>query len=139
MTADYVSGYKEIEHTADISLRVWSKSLQELFILSVEGFNSILGIELLEKDINTTEQFLFTGIDLESCLVALLNECNFRVQQDSVNIQVKEITVNDTDLSGVFLSQKIKGYKKEVKAVTFHKLKIKKLSQGYSVTIVFDV
>ena len=139
MVADSASGYKEVEHTADISLKVWSTTIEELFVQAVEGFNSIVEINPNNENSGVMEDFSFQEYDLESMLVALLSECNYKIQQDLIFVVVKEISIANGILVGKFFKRKLESFKKEIKAVTYHNLKIQKSSQGYSVTIVFDV
>jgi len=139
MTPDKPNGFVEIEHTADISLRVWSTTLEDLFKLAVDGMNSIIEIKLDNNDPGKYQEFCIEDIDLESMLVSLLNEINYKIQQEFECAKIMEIIVENEKISGRLFLNGIISFRKEIKAVTYHNLKIDQSQKGYSVVIVFDV
>lgn len=139
MDVNKAQGFVEIEHTADLALRIWAPTLKDLYKLAVEGMNSLIKFTLNENASGNYEQFSFDGVDLESMLVALLNECNYKLQQDYLSSKITEICVENQKLTGTFFHQKIKSFDMEIKAVTYHNLKIMHSELGYVVDIVFDV
>lgn len=139
MTPDKPEGYLEIEHTADISLRIWATTHEDLFKLAVDGMNSIIDIDLDDTDPGNFQEFCIEDIDLESMLISLLNECNFNIQEENLCAKITELLIENQKISGMLNLKKIKSFRKEIKAVTYHNLKIKHSSKGYSVVIVFDV
>lgn len=139
MTPDKLNGYVEIEHTADISLKIWATTIADLFRLAVEGMNSIIEIDVDNNNPGTYLEFCIDDIDLESMLVSLLNECNYKIQQEHRCAKVTEIFVENEKIKGRLFLQEIISFHKEIKAVTYHNLKINQSTKGYSVVIVFDV
>lgn len=139
MTLDKPEGYLEIEHTADISLRIWASTLKDLFKLAVEGLNSIIEIDVDDTDPGNFQEFCIEDIDLESMLISLLNECNFKIQEDNLCAKITELLIEKEKISGRLCLKKIKSFRKEIKAVTYHNLKINHTKKGYSVVVVFDV
>lgn len=139
MTSDNAQGFVEIDHTADIALRVWATSLNDLFKLAVDGMNSIVEFVVDENVPAKYVEFCFEDIDLESMLVSLLNECNYMLQQEKTCSTITQIKVENEEICGKFFHQGIKCFRKEIKAVTYHNLRIDHTSTGYSVEIVFDV
>lgn len=139
MTPDKPNGFVEVEHTADISLRIWATTLEDLFRLAVDGMNSIIEIDVDNNDSGKYHEFCIEDIDLESMLVLLLNECNYRIQQEHICANVTDIYVENEKIDGKLFLQEIKSFHKEIKAVTYHNLKINHSKTGYSVVIVFDV
>jgi SHS2 domain-containing protein len=139
MTPNKPNGFVEIEHTADISLKVWSTTLEDLFKLAVDGMNSIIEINVDNSDPGKYQEFCIEDMDLESMLVSLLNEINYKIQQEFICTKVMEIIVEDEKISGRLFLNRIMSFRKEIKAVTYHNLKINHSQKGYSVVIVFDV
>lgn len=139
MTPDKPEGFVEIEHTADISLRIWATTLKDLFKLAVDGLNSIIEIDVDDTDPGKFKEFYIEDIDLESMLVSLLNECNYKIQDDNLCARITEIFIENEKISGRLFLKKIIGFRNEIKAVTYHNLKINHSNKGYSVVIVFDV
>lgn len=139
MTPDIPNGFVEIEHTADISLKVWSTTLEDLFKLAVDGMNSIIEIKVDNNDPGMYQEFYVEDIDLESMLVSLLNEVNYKIQHELKCAKIMKIIVENEKIEGRLFLNKIVGFRKEIKAVTYHNLKINHSQKGYSVVIVFDV
>ncbi len=139
MTPDMPNGFVEIEHTADISLKVWSTTLENLFKLAVEGMKNVIEINVNDNDPGKYQEFCIEDIDLESMLVSLLNEVNFKIQQELLNVKITELLLENEKISGKLFLQEIISFRKEIKAVTYHNLKINHSQKGYSVVIVFDV
>ncbi len=139
MTSDNAQGFVEIDHTADIALRVWATSLSDLFKLAVDGMNSIVEFVVDEYVPGKYEEFSIEYIDLESMLVSLLNDCNYKLQLEKICSTIAEIHVENEKISGKYFHQGIKSFRKEIKAVTYHNLSILHSRKGYSVEIVFDV
>lgn len=139
MKVNKAKGFIEVDHTADLAIKIWATTLNDLFKLAVEGMNSLTEFVVDENDPGQYEDFCIEDIDLESMLVSLLNECNYKIQQDHIQSEVLEIRVENKKISGVFFNQKIKSFDMEIKAVTYHNLKIKHSKTGYAVDIVFDV
>ena len=139
MTHKKASGYEEIGHTADLSLKVWATTLEDLFINALSGMYSMIDVSVSVDDQLEYQEFYFDGMDHESLLVSFLSECNFKLQYEKVYLDIKEIIVGTKSLMVKFSQLKINEFVKEIKAVTYHNLKIKHCSLGYSVVIVFDV
>ena len=139
MKVNKAKGFVEIDHTADLALRIWATTLNDLYKLAVEGMNSLMKFDVNENDPGEYEEFCIEDIDLESMLVSLLNEINYKIQLDLISSKITEIQVENEKITGVFFHQKIETFDTEIKAVTYHNLKIRHSGTGYSVDIVFDV
>lgn len=80
-----------------------------------------------------------SAVDTESLLVAFLTELLYLLERDReafdrIRIELKDGSL-EADLSGLpVISQK-----KEIKAVTYHNLRIDRSGERYETTIVFDV
>ena len=139
MTMERSSGFREVEHTADLCLLVWGESLDELFVEAIKGLYSISRVNLQESNFFEVEIFNFEENDLESLLIYVLSECNFLLQSDKKKLSIQSIKIENHSLEITCLLQKVDHFDREIKAVTYHNLKIMKSPNGYSVQIVFDV
>jgi|AutmiccommuBRH23_1029490.scaffolds.fasta_scaffold00768_29 SHS2 domain-containing protein len=139
MTHKKASGYEEIGHTADLSLKVWATTLEDLFINALSGMYSMIDVSVSADDQLELQELYFDEMDHESLLVSFLSECNFKLQNEKEYLDVHEIIVGTKSLMVKFSKFRINKFVKEIKAVTYHNLKIKNSSKGYSVVIVFDV
>jgi len=132
-----VSGYREIAHTADWALKVWSPDLPGLFREAAAGMYALMGVRF-GGQLPNPQSLELSAHDMESLLVAFLSELLYLVE-DGVGfpgIQVR--------LKGMILEASVKGSLivervKEIKAVTFHNLSIQRLKNHYETVIVFDV
>jgi len=135
--------YEQIDHTADIALRVYGKNLKELFANAAYGmFDTIADLEGLKG--STSIDVNLEAPSKEELLVSWLDELLY-------NFYTKGIIFFDFDIISVgekLLAAKAKGrhvhenknrLKTEIKAATYHDLKIKEAPDGLSVDIVFDV
>ena len=130
--------FEEIRHTADWSIRVWAEDLPALFSEAALGLLAISGIVLAEAPV-VKKEIEIRSPDPESLLVAFLSELIYFAEQE--NLAFDKIT---TDLKGDLLiahlaGAPIKEINKNIKAVTFHNLKIKESLSGVETEIVFDV
>ena len=77
--------------------------------------------------------------DVESLLVAFLSELLYYQEQQNLAFDVFDLRVAGEWLKVGMEGAKIATGEKAIKAVTYHNLKIKQTSEGFEVTIVFDV
>jgi len=141
--------YEIIEHTADVGLKVSGSNLKELFENAAKGMFSIISGDRftpktphtgLKRKIQIKKEF----DSFEELLVAWLSECLYVFNKEE--LLFRDFNILELDKSG--LIGEISGEKvdfsksmlqTEIKAVTFHNLKIEEDKYGFSCTIIFDV
>lgn len=133
-----IAGYEEKEHTADWELRIWGQNLSQLLTQAAVGMNSLMGIQLNEEPRIERSLKLFFA-DAEELLVTFLNELLFLIEMESQGFDQFELAINDRQLSARMFGAPIASLKKEIKAVTYHNLKVENTSLGLEACIVFDV
>lgn len=132
-----------VEHTADIGITVYGKTLEELFANLAYGmFAQITEIEKVNPKEKVEVQI--EGYDKESLLVNWLNELLYlSTIRRMFFSEFKLRKIRDNSLSAEIRGQKINPQKHslhlEIKAATYHNLKITKTEKGYQTTIIFDV
>ena len=137
--------FEFIEHTADFGIRVYGKTLPELFVNSAQALFSII-LEYkpqakIQKTIELEED------NLENLYVDWMNELisqffadKFLPAQYSVNIESKpESSILKADIKGESFNPYEREINKEIKAATYHNLKVEKTDQGYAAEVIFDV
>lgn len=134
-----LSGFEEIEHTADLSLKVWAPSIEELFKNAVNGLNQISKVIIVPGEDAIRKELNFVGIDSEDLLVSLLSEINYLLQTDHLSTEINKILFQPGKLTAEVILKRTTGYEKEVKAVTYHNLKIIQNDNSFSTVIVFDI
>jgi SHS2 domain-containing protein len=134
-----ISGFKELEHTADWALKVWAPELSTLFVEAVRGMNILGGIEL-KKGSRISRSFSLESDSVESLLVMFLEEILFYGEDEGVGFDEYEIIIaKEYHLKADIHGGTIGKQQKEIKAVTFHNLNVAETESGYEVVIVFDV
>lgn len=138
MTVTIQSGYEEIEHTADWSLRVWAPDLPGLLEQAARGMLALCGIQLAAGK-RIQRQITVEAGDAEGLLVNFLAELLHILDQEALAFDVYLLTISENtavaNLGGAAVNER----KKEIKAVTYHNLKIQKSSGRFEAVIVFDV
>jgi SHS2 domain-containing protein len=131
-------GYEELQHTADVALRVWGRTLPELFVAAAEGMFALMGAP---ERLDSERELELEAEDLEALLVDWLNELIYlrdRYQElySSFDVQVWP----SWRLHGVARGGKAKPQGALIKAATYHGLTIGRLEEGegFVAEIVFD-
>ena len=142
MSLDSNKDYKIINHTADIGIIITGRFLTEIFWKAMHATADILsgGIEVfprMERGFSTKEE------NPETALVSILEEivyffekesflpsrCSVNIREDSYDIKLRGDIVSAEDIKNGT----------EIKAVTYHQLKIKEVPGGYQATVIFDI
>jgi SHS2 domain-containing protein len=132
-------GFEEVEHTADWAYRVWAESLSELFIEAAGGLYQLAGVELTSNT-QYEKEIQLRGIDLESLLIAWLNELLHLRNSENLGCSNIEIMKLDShSLEAKLTVSPIARWIKDIKAATYHNLVIQQTELGFEVTIVLDV
>jgi SHS2 domain-containing protein len=135
--------YEILDHTADVCIRVYGKSLDELLKCAALAMMELITdrekVEILEE-IEIEAQ----GETAEELLVHWLGEILYVHQVEKMVFRNFEITlINENHLKGKALGEKIDFEKHElrsdIKAVTYHNLKIEPSDDKLKVDIVFDI
>jgi len=132
-------GFEEIEHTADVALRVWGKDLKELFI------NAARGMAWLLADPDTVKPAVkvpleLTAYDAETLLVTWLGELLFYNEMEGLVFTAFDLEeVTPTRLRGAARGGRPGETRRHIKAVTFHEMNIRPTVRGLETTVVFDV
>ena len=131
--------YEFLSHTADLKIRAYGKDWSELFSNMLCGMFESIGPEIVEKK-EIKREIKISSSDLESLLVDFLSEALYLsdiYNEAYFSSCFKEIS--EKKLSGEICGYKIRSLKEEIKAVTWHELKIKKINSLWQAEVVFDI
>ncbi|HET91803.1 MAG TPA: archease [Chloroflexi bacterium] len=131
--------FQEIEHTADIAIRVWGRDLAELFANAAYGMACQLA-DPAAVTLSVEHEVELEAYDLETLLVTWLGELLYLGERDGMVFpacQVLEITA--TTVRAVAQGGPVEEYHGHVKAVTFSNLNVECTDAGCETMIVFDV
>jgi SHS2 domain-containing protein len=135
--------YEVFEHTADVGLHAWGRTLSELFIHAAEGMESLM-VAPEQVRVQVRREIAVTGHDEVSLLIAWLNE--LIVLFDTEYLLFRQFEIDD--ISGTYLKGHASGepYDEQrhnlgsaIKAVTWHEAAVERTDEGYKARIIFDI
>lgn len=135
--------YEVIDHTADIGLRAYGKNIEELFVNAAFGmFDIITELEKVAPAIFVEIQVEASG--WEELLVAWLRELLFRYHSEEILFKDFEIEkLSKAQMKAKAGGEKIVAekheLKTEIKAVTYHELKVERVGSEWVAQVIFDV
>jgi len=131
--------FEEIEHTADIAIRVLGRDLAELFANAAYGMACQLA-DADGVDLTVESSFELEAYDAETLLVTWLGELLYLGERDEcVFTEFDILEATPTRLRVIVRGGAVREYHGHIKAVTFGGLEIRRTDEGYETTIVFDV
>ena len=138
--------YEFLQHTADVAVKVYGGSLKELFTSAALAMYSVLVAKkgnrqkasLREVAIKKEEE------SLEDLLKSWLDELLFYFSSEKLLLhRIKSLFIEDTLLEAkVLLESFDTEYFKpneEIKAVTYHELKVERIGNKWQAHLIFDV
>jgi SHS2 domain-containing protein len=131
--------YEEIEHTADLALRVRGKDMAQLLKHAAEGMLHLSAVHTKSNEGSKVSVEL-KAPDREQLLVVWLEELLFGIETRTIGYRDFDIrVVEDTRCEASMREIELESIGKHIKAVTFHDLRIVATQEGLEATIVFDV
>lgn len=135
--------FEQLPHTADIKIRVFGKTLQELFRNAVRGMFQVIQPIALQHNRDSLEhrKVEIRAPDCEMLLVDFLSEALYLSDVHNEAYLDAEIhELDDRHVVATLHGIKIVGFEVvEIKAVTHHDLHIRKQNDRWCVDIVFDI
>lgn len=136
--------YRLIDHTADVGLEVWGRTLPELYVHAAEGMCTLL-YNLTAVQPREEQTVRAQGHDREEVLVDWLSELLYMAETEEFLPRHFEIV----ELEEQRLQGQVRGepfdperhyWGEGIKAVTYHALEIERTDEGeWRVQIIFDI
>ncbi len=131
------------EHTADIGLRVRAAELNELFTEAARGLFGLIIENLSDVKPAQTEQIHVEGNQREYLLFDWLNELLYRFDSRHLVCSEFKVTVTatglDAEIRGEPLDPNRHVLDHEVKAITYHDLKVEQMPDGWLAEVIVDI
>ena len=134
--------YEILDHTADIRIRVSGISLSHLFVNAAAAMFDIIAENIACNKQETKALIIQEAEDKDELFINWLNELHSL--SAAKNIIFKEFKVNK--LTETSLEISCTGYpatafkiSTEIKAATYHELKIQEKDKGWEAEVIFDV
>ncbi len=138
-----MKSYKLFDHTADIGIEVWGKTKKELFANAVYSLFDLIvdltGVNDVNEKVVTTR-----GADIEDLLINFLRETLYLFNGKRWLVKkCKLLELSDTQIVAQLRGEPYNSHKhqlrKEIKAVTYHDLSVKKTNEDWRAKVIFDV
>jgi SHS2 domain-containing protein len=131
--------YKIAQHTADIGLELSGKKIEEIFESALLGMMNILN-PIKISDTIIKREIKVESVDISSLIVDFLNEvlyfCN---TENEFYDKIKFKEISDNNLIAELRGKKCGGFGEDIKATTYHGVKIEKEKDNFRVNVIFDV
>jgi SHS2 domain-containing protein len=138
MVVQNKAGYREREHTADRELEIWAPDFPGLLIQAAKGMYALSGIQI-QAGVRQEKGLLLPASEAEQMLVSFLNELLFLGERYGMAYASFVFRPEGDALQISMSGGPIVSQDKEIKAVTYHGLKIIQTDTGIKANVVFDV
>ena len=132
--------YEILEHKADLKIRAFGKTKEELFLNLLFGMAENMKPEI-EAGTRVKREIKIESLDLPALLVDFLSEALYQSQTNKeVYNSVKFSKFSDNFLEGELIGQKAERFGEDIKAVTYHNLEINQNKTGtWEAIVLFDI
>jgi len=138
--------FEILEHTADIGLIAYGKNREEVFINAAKGMFEIIAGGTKDLKENFYDKIKLEADNLEGLLFVWLNELLYIGETKLVilnKFEIKDLSNNKivAEVNGMKINRLDCKIEKEIKAVTYHRLEIKKDEESglWSARVIFDI
>jgi SHS2 domain-containing protein len=131
-------GFEEIDHTADLALRVRGEDFQDLLIQAALGLYALLNVKT-EDDSSVEYSFCIEEDSREAMLVDFLNELLYLCEDGRQTFHTFSFKKENNKMLVHAQGEKVAAIERSIKAVTFHNLAIKEVQTELQTTVTFDV
>jgi len=138
--------FEILEHTADIGIAAYGKNKKEVFINAAKGMFEIIAGENRNIKEDFYDKIKLEAESLEDLLIAWLNELLY-ISETKLAIlskfKIKELSDYQikAEVGGTKINPPSIKIEKEIKAVTYHRLEIKKDGESglWRAQVIFDI
>ncbi|GAB4179591.1 MAG: archease [Calditrichia bacterium] len=146
--------FKEIDHTADVGFEIEGKNIENLFLAGLEAlYNYIFQKETFiaqMEDLSDdhTKPLLMSAPTLEDLLVLWLSDMHYKIEvYQDIMVGFSQLQIVEykeySQLEGKFVYKNVKDLEwkieNEIKAVTYHKLEIRRQGNIFKTNVILDI
>jgi SHS2 domain-containing protein len=132
--------YEILEHKADLKIRAFGESKEELFLNMMIGMTENMKPEIKKPPENSKKDIKIKSVDLVSLLVDFLSEVLYLSQANKETyFNAKFTKLTDTETEAKIFCQKVERFGEDIKAVTYHDLEVKNVNGNWTATVLFDI
>ena len=135
--------YEVFEHTADIGIQSFGRTLEELFSAAAQGVESVM-VAPEQIDCITSREINVEGHNRLALLISWLNELIFLFDTEYLLFRSFQIvSMTETHLTarayGEIYDRQRHDLSSAVKAVTWHEAAISQIDDGYQARLILDL
>ncbi|MCQ9207776.1 MAG: archease [Omnitrophica bacterium] len=135
--------YEIIDHTADIGIRAYGKDLKSLFANAAYGMFDIMA-DLKNVRLREGLKIKLEAPNIEELFLSWLSELLYHYNSKKIifkEFMVDKLTENaiNATAKGERLDLKRHTLKTEIKAATYHELKVEKIKDSWQAEVILDV
>jgi SHS2 domain-containing protein len=140
-----MGSFEVFEHTADVGLRVTAKSLEDLFVAAGRGVFSLVVENPEAIEPRQTVRIGIESEDLVGLFVDWLRELIYRFETEHLLLSEFRIELSNdrrqlrADCRGETADWSRHLPDNELKAVTYHGLKVEQTADGWEAEVIFDI
>lgn len=135
--------FELFEHTADLGLRVRGRTLEELFVEAARGLLAMLVADPTEVRAEATKTITLTADDLSYLLFDWLTELLYAFETDKLLLSTFDLKIEGKSLiaacRGEPMDETRHRMEHEVKAVTYHGLRVEQTATGWEAEVIVDI
>lgn len=133
--------YEILEHKADLKIRAFGKTKEELFENAMIGMQNALRAKVKSQKSKIKRKIKIKSSDLSSLLVDFLSEINYLNEiNKQVYHDIKFTKFSNTKLEGDISGKEVERFGMDIKGVTYHDLDIhQKKDKTWEATVLFDI
>lgn len=134
-----MEGVKFLEHKADIKVKIFGKTKKEIFKQALLAMAEILG-KSSKKGALVKINIKVESLGPDFLLIDFLNEVLFFSQtKKAIFEKIKFLDFSDKKIVAQIYGKKVKSFKEDIKAATYHNLKLEKKDKFWQAILLFDI
>lgn len=135
-----MTGYTFEEHTGELEVRLEAPTLAGLFLEAGRALAEVMGATPDAPGSGEQERVRLSAPDPETLLVDWVNELILRAERAKrVMTELRVERATERELEARVRGSEVEALRTQVKAATFHDLRVERGPEGYRATLVLDV
>ena len=135
--------YELFEHTADLGLRVQATSLEALFVEAARGVLAMFVADPASVRPLTTKSITLSSDDPTYLLFDWLSELLFAFESERLLLSEFDVKIDGSQLTAICRGETMDSTRHrmehEVKAITYHGLRLEQNATGWFAEVIVDI
>jgi len=135
--------YETFEHTADLGLRVRANTLETLFEDAARGIFSMMTTNLAGVQCLQERTYRIEGTATDYLLFDWLNELLFTFESERLLLSEFKVELDEAGLRATARGEPMDldrhRMEHEVKAITYHGLRVEQVADGWLAEVIVDI